>query len=147
MRLAPAAPMPPLLFGGRGAAIRRCLRHGGAWMAAIDAPANVFAQVPEIARKAETAGVAVPEVVVTVGLALGSPTAGEIDQQVRILAAHGLTDAEAHATIMRGTADDGAEYLASLAAAGASRVVGVPFSGDWHEQAELLGRAATRLTR
>ncbi|MEV6905833.1 LLM class flavin-dependent oxidoreductase [Amycolatopsis sp. NPDC051071] len=145
VRLAPAAPMPPLLFGGRAAAIRRCLRHGGTWMAAIDAPAKVFAQVPGIAEEAASAGVPVPEVVITVGLALGNPTAEDLDRQVRILGAHGLTEAEANATILRGSADDGAEFLASLAEAGATRVVGVPFSGDWHEQTELLGEAAARL--
>jgi alkanesulfonate monooxygenase SsuD/methylene tetrahydromethanopterin reductase-like flavin-dependent oxidoreductase (luciferase family) len=147
VQLAPGAPMPPLLFGGRAAAVRRCLRFGGDWMAGIDAPSAVFAALPGIAEKAELAGVPAPGVVITVGLALGDTSAQDVEQQVRIVAGHGIPEAAARAAVLTGSAEDAAEALASFAAAGATRVVGVPFTGGWHRQAELLGEAAALATR
>ncbi|MFJ7217538.1 LLM class flavin-dependent oxidoreductase [Amycolatopsis sp. NPDC098790] len=142
VRLSPGAPMPPLLFGGRAPAVRRCLRFGGDWMAGIDAPSAVLAALPGIAEAAGRAGVPTPGVVITVGLALGDVPADDVDRQVRIIAGHGVSEAAARAAVLTGGAEDAAEALASFAAAGATRVVGVPFTGGWHRQAELLGEAA-----
>jgi alkanesulfonate monooxygenase SsuD/methylene tetrahydromethanopterin reductase-like flavin-dependent oxidoreductase (luciferase family) len=53
-----------------------------------------------------------------------------------------MTDEEARAAVVTGSPAQAAERLASLAAIGVHRIVGMPFAGDRLRQSELLAEAA-----
>ncbi|GAA4546003.1 LLM class flavin-dependent oxidoreductase [Amycolatopsis samaneae] len=142
VRLAPGAEVPPILVGGGGAALRRAARYGDAWYPAMSAPARIAADLPRLAEFADRFGRPVPEVTVGVSLGLGALPASAVDRQVRGLTGYGLSEEDARAAVVTGTPADAAEVFAELAAIGVSRVVGMPFGGNWRGQAELLAEAA-----
>jgi alkanesulfonate monooxygenase SsuD/methylene tetrahydromethanopterin reductase-like flavin-dependent oxidoreductase (luciferase family) len=83
-----------------------------------------------------------PAVTAQVGMALGELPAEQVDAQVRILTGYGMTEEHARQGMLTGGREQAAEHLAALFAAGADRVVGLPFGGNNHRQAELLAEAA-----
>ncbi|MEO6087406.1 MAG: LLM class flavin-dependent oxidoreductase [Umezawaea sp.] len=143
--LAPAAPMPPVLVGGGRVGRRRAAQHGNAWMPAFLTPQAVAVGVRELADLAAKYDRPVPSVTVSVRVALGDQPASVIDQGIRTLVAYGLSEADARTSMITGSPARAAEKLAELAQAGATRVVGMPFTDDRPRQAELLAEAA-RLT-
>ncbi|MFE0027547.1 LLM class flavin-dependent oxidoreductase [Amycolatopsis sp. NPDC059021] len=142
VRLEPGAEVPPILVGGGGAALRRAAQYGDAWYPAISTTSGIAAELPRLAELAERFGRPVPSVTVGVSLGLGALPASVIDRQVRGLADYGLSEADARAAIVTGTPAAAAEVFAELRAIGVSRIVGMPFGGDWRKQAELLAEAA-----
>ena len=140
--LAPGATMPPVLIGGGLSAMRRAAKRGYGWYPAFLPPANFAAAVREFAdltgRK--------PEVTAQVGMALGDLPAEQVDAQVRMLTGYGMPEEYARQGMLLGGRQQAAEHLAELFAAGADRVVGLPFGGDNHRQAELLAEAARHAT-
>jgi hypothetical protein len=53
-----------------------------------------------------------------------------------------MTEEYARRALLVGNRAQAGEHLAALFAAGAERVVGLPFGADHHRQAELLAEAA-----
>ena len=68
--------------------------------------------------------------------------AEDFERQLRIVMSHGLSEQDARTAVLTGEPDDAAGAVAEWAAAGVTRVVAVPFAGDWRRQATLLGRLA-----
>jgi alkanesulfonate monooxygenase SsuD/methylene tetrahydromethanopterin reductase-like flavin-dependent oxidoreductase (luciferase family) len=139
--LAPGATMPPVLIGSGLPAMRRAAKHGYGWYPAFLPPANLAAAVHELTgltgRK--------PAVTAQVAMALGDLPPEQVDAQVRMLSGYGMTEEYAKQGMLLGGRQQAAEHLAELFAAGADRVVGLPF-GDNHRQAELLAEAAQHAT-
>jgi alkanesulfonate monooxygenase SsuD/methylene tetrahydromethanopterin reductase-like flavin-dependent oxidoreductase (luciferase family) len=73
---------------------------------------------------------------------LGVLAASAIDEQVRSLSEHGMTDAEARQLLITGDPAQAAARFAELVESGADRIVGIPFTGDRFRQSELLAEAA-----
>lgn len=140
--LAPGATVPPVLIGGGPAALRRAARLGHGWYPAFLAPAALAAGVRELTERAEAHGRPRPEVTAQVGIGLGDVPAAAVDAHVRGLTGYGMTEEAARAALVTGGPAEAAQRLAELVAAGADRVVGLPFAGDGHRQAELLAAAA-----
>jgi alkanesulfonate monooxygenase SsuD/methylene tetrahydromethanopterin reductase-like flavin-dependent oxidoreductase (luciferase family) len=131
--LAPGATMPPVLIGGGPAALRRAARFGHGWYPAFLSPARLAAAVQDFDGP----------VTAQVAMALGDDVpAAAIDAQVRALSGYGMTEEDARATLLTGGTAQAADRLAALRDAGAERVVGLPFGGGHHRQAELLAEAA-----
>lgn len=133
--LAPGATMPPVLLGGGPAALRRAVRHGHGWYPAFLPPADLAGTLRKVDGPA-------PPVTAQVAMALGDVPAAQIDTQVRMLTGYGMTEDYARSALLTGGPAQAGEHLAALFAAGAERVVGLPFGGDNHRQAELLVAAA-----
>jgi alkanesulfonate monooxygenase SsuD/methylene tetrahydromethanopterin reductase-like flavin-dependent oxidoreductase (luciferase family) len=138
--LAPGATMPPVLIGGGPAALRRAEQHGHGWYPAFLPPAALATAVREVTDRTGRA----PEVTAQVAMALGEGR--NVDAQVRMLTGYGMTAEYARQALLTGTRDEAAAHLAALFAAGATRVVGLPFGGDAHKEAELLAEAAQQAT-
>lgn len=140
--LAPGAPMPPVLIGGGPATLRRAARFGDEWYPAFSSPSAIAAGAARLAELAADLGRPTPRLTVGVGIGLGSLPAAVIDEQIASLTAYGMTDEEARAAVVTGSPAQAAERLASLAAIGVHRIVGMPFAGDRLRQSELLAEAA-----
>ncbi|MCG5218722.1 LLM class flavin-dependent oxidoreductase [Streptosporangium soli] len=140
--LSPGAAMPPVLIGSGPATMRRVARFGDEWYPAFSSPAYLAAGIRELAELAERYGRPVPGVTVSMSIGLGDLPASAIDAQVRSLTQYGMTEAQAREALITGSPARAAERLAELAAAGAGRVIGMPFSGDRFRQSELLAEAA-----
>ena len=130
--LAPGATMPPVLIGGGPVALRRAARFGHGWYPAFLSPADLAAAVQDFDGP----------VTAQVAMALGDVPEAVVDAQVRALSGYGMTEENARATLLTGGPAQAADRLAALRDAGAERVVGLPFGGDHHQQAELLAEAA-----
>lgn len=136
--LAPGSTMPPTLIGGGTATLRRVARYGDEWYAAFSSPEKVAAAMRELADLAESYGRPAPGLTVGVSIGLGNVAASVIDDQVRALTEYGMTEAEARQGLITGTPAQVAERFVGLVEAGASRIVGMPFTTDWFRQRELL---------
>lgn len=139
--LAPGATMPPVLIGGGLPAMRRAARHGYGWYPAFLPPANLAAAVHELTELTGRK----PAVTAQVAMALGDLPPEQVDAQVRMLSGYGMTEEYAKQGMLLGGRQQAAEHLAELFAAGADRVVGLPFGAN-HRQAELLAEAAQHAT-
>jgi alkanesulfonate monooxygenase SsuD/methylene tetrahydromethanopterin reductase-like flavin-dependent oxidoreductase (luciferase family) len=139
--LAPGATMPPVLIGGGLPAMRRAARHGYGWYPAFLPPANLAAAVRELTELTGRK----PAVTAQVAMALGDLPSEQVDAQVRMLSGYGMTEEYAKQGMLLGGRRQAAEHLAELFAAGADRVVGLPFGAN-HRQAELLAEAAQHAT-
>jgi alkanesulfonate monooxygenase SsuD/methylene tetrahydromethanopterin reductase-like flavin-dependent oxidoreductase (luciferase family) len=136
--LAPGATMPPVLIGGGLPAMRRAVRHGYGWYPAFLPPAALADGVRELTDRAGQK----PEVTAQVAMALGDLPAEQVDAQVKMLTGYGMTEETARRSMLMGGREQAAEHLAALFAAGADRVVGLPFGGNNFHQAELLAEAS-----
>ncbi|MPZ85508.1 MAG: LLM class flavin-dependent oxidoreductase [Actinophytocola sp.] len=141
VRLAPGATMPPVLIGDGPQALRRAARLGHGWYPAFLPPAALAAGVRELAERAEAHGHPTPGVTAQVSVGLGDVPTEVVDAQVRGLTAYGMSEAVARLSLVTGGPAAAADRLAALAAAGAERIVGLPFADDNHRQAELLAEA------
>lgn len=145
--LAPGSTMPPVLIGGGAATLRRAARHGDEWYPAFLSPKKLAAAARKLAELAGEYGRPAPGTTVNVMVGLGDLAASVVDEQVRSLTEHGITDAEARQVLITGTPAQAAERFAELLEAGADRIVGVPFTGDRFRQSELLAEAARLVDR
>jgi alkanesulfonate monooxygenase SsuD/methylene tetrahydromethanopterin reductase-like flavin-dependent oxidoreductase (luciferase family) len=136
--LAPGATVPPILIGGGLPAMRRAAARGYGWYPAFLPPDDLAAGIHEFTERAGRR----PEVTAQVAMGLGPGL--DLDAQVRALTGYGMAEEYARAGLLTGGPEQAAEHLGALFAAGATRVVGLPFGGDWREQADLLAEA-TRL--
>ncbi|MGB3437285.1 MAG: LLM class flavin-dependent oxidoreductase [Actinophytocola sp.] len=134
--LAPGATVPPILIGGGLPAMRRAAAHGFGWYPAFLPPDDLAAGIGEFTERAGHR----PEVTAQVAIGLGSGV--DLDARVRMLTGYGMSEEYARAGLLAGHPDQAAEHLAALFAAGATRVVGLPFGGDWRAQADLLAETA-----
>jgi alkanesulfonate monooxygenase SsuD/methylene tetrahydromethanopterin reductase-like flavin-dependent oxidoreductase (luciferase family) len=141
--LAPGATMPPVLIGGGPAAMRRAAQHGYGWYPAFLPPTSLAEAVREFTERAGQQ----PEVTAQVAMALGDLPREEVATQARMLTGYGMTEEQARQSMLVGSREQAADHLAALFAAGANRVVGLPFGGDNHRQAELLAAAAHHAAR
>jgi alkanesulfonate monooxygenase SsuD/methylene tetrahydromethanopterin reductase-like flavin-dependent oxidoreductase (luciferase family) len=132
--LAPGAPMPPVLVGGGVGALKRAVRLGHGWYPAFLPPAALAAALRELDSP--------PPVTAQVAIALGDIPTAQLDAQVRGLMGYGMSEEYARAALVTGGPTQAGEHLAALFAAGAERVVGLPFGGDNYRQADLLAEAA-----
>ncbi|WP_225994013.1 LLM class flavin-dependent oxidoreductase [Actinomadura rudentiformis] len=143
--LTPGATMPPVLIAGGGPAmLRRVARHGDECYPAFSTPGQIAELSARLAELAAEHGRPVPRITVSVSIGLGGVTEAELGAQVRGLTGYGLTEAEARASLVTGTPAQAAEHFAELAAAGAHRIIGMPFPKNRLRQTELLAEA-TRL--
>lgn len=136
--LAPGSTMPPVLIGGGLPAARRAVRRGYGWYPAFLPPAHLAEAVHELTEHAGRK----PDVTAQVAMALGDLPPEEVEAQVRRLTDYGMPEEYARQSMLVGGREQAAEHLAALFAAGADRVVGLPFGGNNHHQAELLAEAA-----
>ncbi|HEX6354422.1 LLM class flavin-dependent oxidoreductase [Actinophytocola sp.] len=135
--LAPGGTMPPVLIGGGLPAMRRVVHHGYGWYPAFLPPATLADGVRELTERAGRK----PAVTAQVAMALGDLPTEQVDAQVRMLTGYGMTEEYARQSMLTGGPEQAGEQLAALFAAGADRVVGLPFGGDNLQQAELLAEA------
>jgi alkanesulfonate monooxygenase SsuD/methylene tetrahydromethanopterin reductase-like flavin-dependent oxidoreductase (luciferase family) len=149
VRLAPPAPVPPILVGGMsGAALRRAAEHGDGWFAMQAAvPPDALAR---LAGLAAGRGRPTPEVTASMMVALrGDPALPDAATLARQLAdpdgPFGIPAERVPELLVTGDPDDIAARLADSARSGAARVVVTVTGGDWHRQAELLAEARSRL--
>jgi alkanesulfonate monooxygenase SsuD/methylene tetrahydromethanopterin reductase-like flavin-dependent oxidoreductase (luciferase family) len=140
--LAPGAAMPPVLIGGGLPAMRRAAKHGYGWYPAFMPPTNLAAAIRELTDLTGQK----PSVTAQVSMALGDLPPEQVDAQVRMLTGYGMSEEYTRQGMLLGDRQQAAEHLAELFAAGADRVVGLPFGGDNHRQAELLAEAARPAT-
>ena len=138
--LAPGATVPPILIGGGLPAMRRAATHGFGWYPAFLPPGDLAAGIREFSDRAGH------PVEVTAQIAMGLGPGLDIDAQVRMLTGYGMSEEYARAGLLTGGPEQAAEHLGALFAAGATRVVGLPFGGDWRAQADLLAEAARLVT-
>lgn len=79
-------------------------------------------------------------------LGLGDLPTSLLDAQVRSLTEYGMTEDEARQALVTGSSAQAAERFAELAEAGATRIIGMPFTEDRFRQSELLAEAARLVT-
>ncbi|WP_419999294.1 LLM class flavin-dependent oxidoreductase [Streptomyces boninensis] len=142
LRLAPAAPMPPVLIGGTSAAAqRRAARYGDGWFPSLLTPQELGESTERLADLAAAQGRPTPSVTVGGHAQLSGDTAAR-DSFVRTLVdTHGMAAEQAARVPVTGSPAEAAEHLAAYAAAGAERAV-LSFDGsDWLKQSEQLARA------
>ncbi|TDC78218.1 LLM class flavin-dependent oxidoreductase [Actinomadura sp. 7K507] len=137
--LSPPAEMPPVLIGSGPE--RRVARFADEWYPAFSTPEAVAAGVERLAELAAEYGRPAPRVTVGLSFGLGDVPAAEIHAQVRSLTGYGMSEEAARASLLTGGPAQAAERLAELAAAGAHRVIGMPFPSGRRGQAELLAEA------
>jgi alkanesulfonate monooxygenase SsuD/methylene tetrahydromethanopterin reductase-like flavin-dependent oxidoreductase (luciferase family) len=142
VRIEPGVPMPRLLVGGGRVGARRAAQFGGDWLPTLANPAEILAFRPRLRQLAERFGRPTPSITLTVGLALGHVATEDFERQLQIVMAHGLSEQDARAAILTGGTDEAAGAVAEWAVAGVTRVVAVPFAGDWRHQVTQLGRLA-----
>jgi alkanesulfonate monooxygenase SsuD/methylene tetrahydromethanopterin reductase-like flavin-dependent oxidoreductase (luciferase family) len=135
--LAPGATMPPILIGGGPAAMRRAAQHGYGWYPAFLPPTNLAEAIKEFTEQTGQQ----PEVTAQVAMALGNLSSEQIDAQAKMLTNYGMPEEQARQSMLTGNREQAANHLATLFAAGANRVVGLPLTGGNHQQAELLAEA------
>jgi alkanesulfonate monooxygenase SsuD/methylene tetrahydromethanopterin reductase-like flavin-dependent oxidoreductase (luciferase family) len=141
--LSPGATVPPVLIGGGGkATLRRAARYGDEWYPAFSGPAQIAEWSVQLAELAAEYGRPVPRVTVGVSVGLGDVPTAVIDAQVRGLTEYGMSEDDARATLIVGSPSQAAERFAELAAAGAHRVIGMPFGPERLRQTELLAEVA-----
>lgn len=149
LRLAPPAPMPPLLVGGGERAFERILRLGAGWFPSQLSPAVLEAAVGRLRGRAEERGLPRPPVTVGGHLILGEgPSAREAhDTLVRqLVEEHGVPEEEAvQAPITARTPEELAEVYAAYAEAGADRVVASADNVGWMEQLDFVAEARALL--
>ncbi|MBB4908028.1 LLM class oxidoreductase [Actinophytocola algeriensis] len=136
--LAPGATVPPILIGGGLPAMRRAAEHGFGWYPAFLPPSDLAAGIREFTERAGR------PVEVTAQVAMGLGAGADLDAQARMLTGYGMSEEYARARMLTGSPAQAAEHLGALFDAGAARVVGLPFGGDWRVQADLLSDAAAR---
>ncbi|MBO2454551.1 LLM class flavin-dependent oxidoreductase [Actinomadura barringtoniae] len=142
--LSPGATVPPVLIGGGGggAVMRRAAQYGDEWYPAFSAPELIAEWSARVAELAAGYGRPAPRLTVGVSVGLGELPAPLIDAQVRGLTEYGLGEEEARATLILGSPSQAAERFAELSAAGAHRIIAMPFGPDRLRQTELLGETA-----
>jgi alkanesulfonate monooxygenase SsuD/methylene tetrahydromethanopterin reductase-like flavin-dependent oxidoreductase (luciferase family) len=137
--LAPGTPMPPVLVGGGPGALRQAVRRGLGWYPAFLSPGAISDALLRV-------DAAPPPVTAQVAIALGDIPAAQVDAQIKGLMGYGMSEADARQSLVVGGVAQAGEHLAALFAAGAERVVGLPFGGDNVRQAELLAEAARHVS-
>ena len=145
--LAPGSTMPPMLIGGGTGTLRRVARYGDEWYATFSSPEKVTAAMRELADLAEAYSRPAPDLTVGVSIGLGNVAASVIDDQVRALTEYGMPEAEARQGLITGTPAQAASRFAELVEAGASRIVGMPFTTDRFRQRELLAEVEQLVNR
>lgn len=149
LRLAPPAPMPPLLVGGGERALDRVLRLGAGWFPSQLSPAALGAAVTRLRTRAEARGLPRPPVTVGGHLILGEGPSARLahDTLVRqLVEEHGVPEEEAtRAPMTARTPGELAELYAAYAEAGADRVVAGADNVGWMEQLDFVAEARALL--
>jgi alkanesulfonate monooxygenase SsuD/methylene tetrahydromethanopterin reductase-like flavin-dependent oxidoreductase (luciferase family) len=147
IRLAPAAPVPPIVVGGMSeAAIARAARYGDGWFPMPVAPAAAADARARIAAAARARGRPTPPITLNMMFVLsGDPAVPDDDTLTRALTdvdgSYGIPADQVSSMVIRGNPDQVAARLAEYAQCGAQRVVATLPAGDWRRQAELLAEA------
>lgn len=149
LRLAPAAPMPPVLMGVGERSFDRILGSGAGWLPSQLSPADLGAAIARLSARAEERGLPRPPVTVGGHLILGEgPSAREAyDTLVRqLVEVHGVSEEEAARGPMVARAPgELAEVYAAYAEAGADRVIGGADNLGWEEQLDFVAEARALL--
>jgi alkanesulfonate monooxygenase SsuD/methylene tetrahydromethanopterin reductase-like flavin-dependent oxidoreductase (luciferase family) len=147
--LAPAAPVPPILFGGNSeGAIRRVARRDIGWFPSLLTADDLRARVATLRELRAQRGGPAPAVTVGGHAMIGSEAEVRPTREIFV---RGLVDAyrlpmeQATAVPVHGSVSAVTERLASYAEAGAQRVVLALDGEDWMRQAELLATARSAL--
>jgi alkanesulfonate monooxygenase SsuD/methylene tetrahydromethanopterin reductase-like flavin-dependent oxidoreductase (luciferase family) len=147
IRLAPPAPVPPIVVGGMSeAAITRAAKHGDGWFPLPVAPTAVAGLQERLAAAARERGRPTPPITLNMMFVLsGDPAVPDDDTLTRILTdadgSYGIPASQVSTMVIRGDPDQIAARLAAYARSGAHRMVASLPVGDWHRQAELLAEA------
>jgi alkanesulfonate monooxygenase SsuD/methylene tetrahydromethanopterin reductase-like flavin-dependent oxidoreductase (luciferase family) len=148
VRLAPTAPMPPLLVGGMSdAALRRAIRVGADLFLLPVPPEGVAATVERAGTLAAAAGRPAPGI--TTGLLAAfddDPDLPDIDGLRHVLTdpdgQFGMPAGAMDEMLVLGDVERVAERIAALWSAGADRVVLSSPAGDWDAQVSRFAQAA-----
>lgn len=144
VRLAPSAPMPPVLIGGNGgAALRRTAELGDAWFPSAISLPNLADGIEKLHALAAERGRPTPTVTVGVPAAFGSDRATRDALVERLAGGYGLPREEAEQIPLTGTPAESAERLAEYAGAGVDRVVLMSANSDWRRRYEQAAELAT----
>ncbi|USY23297.1 LLM class flavin-dependent oxidoreductase [Nocardiopsis exhalans] len=151
LRLAPAAPMPPVLVGGTEKAFDRILRLGAGWFPSLLSPTDLGAAASRLRARAEERGLPSPPVTVGGHLILGTGSSARkaYESLVRqLVEEHGVPEAEAaRSPVLARTPEELAELYTAYAEAGADRVVAGADNLGWEEQLDFIGQARALLPR
>lgn len=149
LRLAPAAPMPPVLLGVGERSFDRILRLGAGWLPSQLSPTDLGAAVGRLRARADERGLPRPPVTVGGHLVLGEgPAAREAyDTLVRqLVEEHGVPEAGAAGGPMAARPpEELAELYTAYAEAGADRVIGGADNLGWEEQLDFVAEARALL--
>ncbi|HEX7135988.1 MAG TPA: LLM class flavin-dependent oxidoreductase, partial [Iamia sp.] len=151
VQLSPGVEVPPLVIGGMAdAAVRRVLEHDAEWFLLPFGPAGTKDARDRVAERAEAAGKPMPLLTASTMVAIEGDPALPSRDAVRALLADprgrfGMPAAVVDDAVVRGGPEVVAEHIASLADAGAHRVVVTVAAGDWPAQADLLAEAVALL--
>ena len=138
--LSPPADVPPILIGGNSsAALRRAARHGTGWFPSMTPPRRVAEGARNLPDKIQIA--------VGGGALLGAPvTDPRVDAFVASLFdGYGIPRDQAADIPITGTPTQAAQRFAAYADAGATWLVLGAIDDDWHNQWELIAKAAALL--
>lgn len=149
LRLAPAAPMPPVLVGGTEKAFDRILRVGAGWLPSQLSPAGLAAAAERLRSRAREQGLPRPPITVGGHLVLGEDRSARQAYETlvrQLVEEHGIPEEEAARGPMLARApEELAELYTAYAEAGADRVVAGADNLGWEEQLDFIGRARALL--
>lgn len=147
--LAPAASVPPILFGGNSdGAIRRVARRDIGWFPSLRTAADVRAGLSTLRELRAQRGGPAPSVAVGGHAMIGTAAEVRLTRETFVrglVDTHRMPTEQAKAVPLYGSLHAVTERLASYAEVGAQRVVLALDGQDWMRQAELLATARSAL--
>jgi alkanesulfonate monooxygenase SsuD/methylene tetrahydromethanopterin reductase-like flavin-dependent oxidoreductase (luciferase family) len=152
VRLAPGAPVPPIIVGGMAdAALARTAALADGWFALPVAPAQIAVAAKRLAELAAERGRPAPKITGSMLAAIDGdpalPRRGELTR--RLTDPDGMFGMPADAVpdiLVAGGPAAVAERISAWRAIGAERVVVTLAAGNWSRQAELLAEASALVT-
>jgi len=149
VRLAPGAPVPPILIGGNSnVAIRRTVTYGDGWTPSSLTPEALASGAQKLRELAAECRRAIPSITVAGGAVPGNDDAARSAREAfvrRLVEGYGLSAEEAARIPVSGSPAEMAERFAAYSEAGAEGIgVGV-FAEDWLHAVELIAEARALL--
>lgn len=143
VRLAPAVAAPPLWIGGASdAALRRTVRFGGGWLAAMLSPARLAERVAALRALAERHGAPAPRVGSILFIA---PGASADPAAAALRGRYGLDAETAAAVVLPGSSEQVADGVARFRVAGANTLVVGVLGTDVEAGYDQLGQVRRML--
>lgn len=142
--LTPGVPMPEVWIGGGAeAALRRTVRYGRGWLAAMRTPGQLAAGAARLADLAAERGTPAPRTGALVFTRVSERPGTDASAMIAdyLATVYGVDREQAAAVALGGSPRQVAERLREFADAGATTIVLVPFGADTLRQYDLFAQA------